>query len=772
MTNKTPRLPRWNAYSSPSILLLPLLFAAFPAWSFDAFTVEEINVEGLQRIAAGTVFTYLPVKIGETFDRDKSQQSLRALFRTGYFNDVRFSRDGGTLIVEVNERPAISKITFEGNKAIDSEDLTKALKGIGFAEGRAFDRSLLEKVELELQRQYFNQAKYGVDIRSTVTPRDRNRVDVQVDITEGKAAKIKQISIIGNQTFSERKLLRELGLSTTSWFSFLSSSDQYSREKLTADLEILRSYYLDRGFINFTVDSTQVSISPDKQDIFITINISEGKQYKVSAIALDGNLIVPEEELRKKITLQPGEIFSQKKTAESSEAITERIGDEGYAFANVNAVPEFQENEQTVTMKFFVDPGKRVYVRRINFSGNARTQDEVLRREMRQMEAGWASTEKIKRSRTRLERLGFFDEVNVETVPVEGSSDEVDVNFKVVERPSGNLLAGLGYSQNQGFMFNASIAQDNFLGTGKKVDFSFNNSQVNTIYSVSYNDPYFTIDGISQGFGLYYRETDAYEANLSRYALDVAGGNVRYGIPVNEYDAIYFGLEAEQTTLKTTDNSAREIFDFIAANGDTYKNLKFTASWSHDTRNRALFPDRGMLQSFSAEFAIPVGDLDYYKLNYKQVWYYPLSKAFTLMLKGDIAYGDGYGDNPYPFFENYTAGGPRSIRGFEENTLGPKDSLGYPFGGNFRIIGNAELFFPVPFAKETNSFRLSTFLDAGNVFGVSEDIDVSQLRYSMGVAATWYSPIGGMRFSLAKPLNSKEGDDAQVFQFTLGTAFN
>jgi len=752
------------------LILFPLL-SLYAANAFEPFTVEEIKIEGLQRISAGTVFTYLPLKIGDTFDIEKSQQSLRALFQTRYFNDIRFARDKAILVVQVTERPAISKITFNGNKAIDSEELTTALKSIGFAEGRVYDKSLLDKVEQELQRQYFNQGKYAVSIVSTVTPRSRNQVEIELNITEGKAAKIRRINLVGNQAFSDRKLRNEFALSTTNWLSFIFSDDQYSREKLAADLEALRSFYLNRGYINFRIDSTQVTISPNKQDMFITVNVSEGDQYQVAGVELIGNLIVDEAQLREKITLKAGEILSQQKVIESAEAIIERIGDEGYAFANVNPTPQFHLDSKTVTMQFVVDPGRRVYVRRINFSGNSRTRDEVLRREMRQMEGAWASTDKIKRSRTRLERLGFFDEVTVETVPVPDAADQIDVNYSVSERASGNLLAGIGYSQSQGFMFNASITQDNFLGSGKKVGLAFNNSQVNTIYSFSYSDPYFTLDGMSQAFSLYHRKTDAYEANLSRYTMDNTGGTLNYGIPLSEYNHLYFGLKAEQSVLKTTTNSAQEIYNFINQYGDKYNTLQLTSSWAHDTRNRALFPDRGVLQSLSADVSVPVGDLQFYKINYRHLWYRPLFSGMTLLLKGDLGYGNGLNGDPFPFFENYTAGGPLTVRGFKDNTLGPRDSLGYPLGGSFRIVGNVELFFPVPFAKESKSFRLSAFVDAGNAFATQDDFDTAHLRYASGVAATWYSPLGGLRFSLAKPLNNKSGDELQMFQFSLGTTF-
>jgi outer membrane protein insertion porin family len=742
-----------------------------PARAFTGFTIEDIRVDGLQRISAGTVFNYLPVKVGDTFTATTSQDALQALFKTGFFSDVRLARRANVLIVEVVERPAIAKISFDGNKSMETEQLNEALKVMGVAEGRVFDRALLDKIELELQRQYFSQGRYAARIETTVTPQERNRVQIHFDIAEGDIAKIRRINIIGNHSFKDKTLLDQFELGATTLFSFFTGRDQYSRQKLAGDLESLRSYYLDRGFINFNIESTQVSITPDRQSIYVTINLNEGEQYTVEKIHITGNLIVPEADLRDIITLKTGELFSGKEVSASNEALAERIGDEGYAFANVNAVPEVIPGTNSVTLTFFIDPGKRVYVRRINFAGNTRTRDEVLRREMRQMEGGWASTRHIKRSRTRLERLGYFEEVNVETKPVPGVSDQVDIQYTVIERPSGNLMAGIGYGQTQGVMFNASISQDNFLGSGKKVSLEFNNSQINTVYSFAYNDPYFTIDGLSQGFQLYYKTTDAAEANLSRYVTDAYGFNLNYGLPTSEFNSIYLGFEPQHIKLKTTDYSPREVHEYIDVHGDSFNIFKFTGSWAHDTRNRALFPNQGTLKSFNAEVAVPGGDLNYYKVSYRHRWYLPLSRHYTLLLKGEVAYGDGYGNSEYPFFENYTAGGPRTVRGFKENTLGPEDSDSNPLGGNLKTVANMELLFPPPFAETSKSVRLSTFFDIGNVYGLREDFEAGELRYSAGLGIVWYSPLGGLTFSLARPLNKKEGDDTQFFQFSIGSTF-
>jgi outer membrane protein insertion porin family len=760
-------------YRGIFFLILGIMFLSPIATAFEAFVIEDIKLEGLRRISAGTVFNYLPVKLGENFSPARGGDAISALFKTGFFKDIRLERDGNVLIVVVTERPAISKITFKGNTDIEIEELTQALKNIGFAEGRVFNRSLLEQVKLELQRLYFNLGKYAVLIESTVTPLSRNRVGVQIDISEGVVAKIHQITFVGNQSTSDEDLFDEMKLSTGGWFSFFTKDNQYSKLQLAADLEALRSYYLDRGYINFNVVSTQVSITPNLKEVYITINIEECDKYTVSSVQLIGNLIVPKAELFDKIIIKAGSLFSRKKLSKSKEIISERIGDEGYAFANINAVPEIDSKNKTVSLSFFVDPGKRVYVRRINFKGNIKTRDEVLRREMRQMEGGFLSTKKIKRSLTRLERLNFFDEVTIETPRIPGTSDLVDVNYTVVERPSGNLLAGVGYSQTQKVVFNASIVQENFLGSGNRVGLTFNNSKVQTVYRFSYFNPYTTIDGVSRGFNIFYRSTDAEQANLSRYTMDRYGTSLNYGLPFTEFNYFNIGGAFDNTTLNTTQFSAEEVFDFIEANGNNYLSYRLTTSIRHDTRNRALFPDRGTLYSLSAQVALPFSDLSYYKVSYRHQWLYPLVKDYTFLLTGHVAYGDGFGnDENLPFFENYTAGGPRTVRGFRENTLGPLDSNWRPLGGDLKVVGNAEVILPIPFTKNVRSFRLSAFVDIGNVYGTGENFDTSQLRYSTGLSAIWLSPLGALSFSLAKPLNNEDGDQVEMFQFTIGRTFN
>ncbi len=760
----------------PSSLFLPVLLLALllcgPARAFEPFTVDDIRVEGLQRISAGTVFNYLPVKIGQTMDTGASVSAIQALFKTGFFEDVRLEREGDVLVVFVRERAAISSIELQGNKDLDSEELLSGLKEIGLAEGRVFDRSLLEKVEQELQRQYFSRGKYAVKINTTITPLERNRVGIQIDISEGRVARIRQINIIGNHTFSDEELLDEFSLTTPTFFSAFTKRDQYSKQALAADLEVLRTWYLDRGYLKFQVNSTQVSITPDKKDIYLAINITEGDQYRIKVVTLSGDLVVPAEEIYPLININPGDVFSRKRVTESVDKISSLLGNQGYAFANVNTVPDIDDETDEVSLGYFIDPGKRVYVRRINISGNSITRDEVLRRELRQMEGGWYSAEKVERSRTRLDRLGFFEEVNVETPSVPGTTDQLDVNYSVKETSSGSVTAGIGFSQSSGIVFNASVQQSNFLGSGNRVSFAFDNSDVNTVYSYSYVNPYWTIDGISRGFGAYYRETDASEANLSDYTTDTRGVDVNFGVPVNEFDTIRFSAGYRGLDLTSTSFSPSYITDFEDAYGNSFDDLVLSASWRRDSRNRTLFPDRGGLQSIALETTIPGSGLEYYKLDYTQQQFIRLTSDLTLGLKARLAYGDGYGDfENMPFFENFFAGGIRSVRGFEDNTLGPEDEFGEAIGGSFLTVFNAEIIFPLPFVETASATRLSAFFDIGNVYSDINTFDAGDLRYSAGLAGVWASPLGPISVSVGFPLNAKDNDEEQNFQFTVGSFF-
>jgi outer membrane protein insertion porin family len=755
----------------PRLIRILLLLALLPASALaDTFIVRDIRVDGLQRIAAGTVFSYLPVKVGERMDAAQTPEIVRSLYRTGFFKDVRLEREGDVLVITVEERPAIAELNISGNKAIETKDLKQGLKDVGLAEGRTFNRPVLDKIEAELRRQYFNQGKYGVKIETTVTPLERNRVAVAIDIVEGETATIKKINIVGNKAFKESELLDEFKQTSGGWLSFLTKDNQYSKQKLSGDLEALRSFYLDRGYLNFRIDSTQVTITPDKQDIYVTVNVTEGDVYRVSDIKLAGDLVVAPEELYPLVQISRGEPFSRKKVVQSSERVTRKLGDQGYAFANVNSSPQVDEEKKTVAMTFYVDPGRRVYVRRINFKGNAKTRDEVLRREFRQMESAWFSGEQVKRSRERLQRLGYFETVTIETPAVAGSADQVDIETAVKERPGGTLTAGIGYSQSQGVLFNASIIQDNFLGTGKRVALAFNNSDVNTIYALSYTNPYFTPEGISRGFTVRYRSTDFTELTTSQYLTDVLIGGVNFGVPITETDRINFTFDINNTQVKLGSGASTELRDFIDTYGDEYLDFDFGVSWARDSRDRAIFPTTGALQRLYAETALPGSDLTYWKVGYSHRRYFPLTKTFTLALNADLGYGDGYGDTAeLPFFEHFYAGGYGTVRGYKLYSLGPKDSTGNAYGGNIKVVGNVELLFPMPGKTFAESVRLATFFDVGNVY--LDSFDAGELRYSAGVGATWMSPLGALTLSAAKALNEKDGDETEVFQFQLGQTF-
>jgi len=755
-----------NSFTS---LALIILFASSPVKAADSFIVENIQVNGLQRISAGTVYNYLPVTVGENFAFNKAGSAIKALFKTGFFKDISLEQEGSTLVVNVKERPSIAKIIFEGNKDLSSDDLTSALKKIGLAEGKVFNRQVLDKVEQELRRQYFSHGKYGLKIKTDVSRLTRNRVGIHIDISEGRVAKIKQINVVGNRIYENKTLLKAFALSTTNWLSFYTKDDQYSKQKLSADLERLRSYYLDRGYINFSIESTQVAITPDKKEIYVTVNLKEGELFTLEKVKLAGNLVVDPEEIIKLVKVGPGEIFSRKNATETSKSISDRLGDEGYAFANVNMVPEINDESKTVNMTFFVDPGKRVYVRRINMTGNTKTRDEVLRRELRQMESSWASSAKIERSKIRLQRLGYFEEVNIETPPVVGTSDQIDVNYSVVEKSSGNLSAGVGFSQTQGIVFNANVSQDNVFGSGKRVNLAFNNSSVSTRYSFGYFDPYFTLDGVSFGYDLGYSARDAEEANISNYSTDVINSSFNFGLPLNENDRLRFNIDLKHTKLETSDFSSDEILTFIEDNGDKYITLGLSTGWTHDTLNRAVFPSAGGQQRLSAMATVPGSDLEYYKISYKHQEYFPIAKDLTFRLLGEVAYGDGYGDtDSLPFFEHYYAGGVKSVRGFDDNTLGPRDSRNDPFGGSSKIIGKAELFFPVPFVEDVKSIRIGSFIDAG---AVSNSFEIGDMKYSVGLSGEWLSPFGALSVSFAIPMNVNDDDEEQSFQFSFGSGF-
>ncbi len=755
-----------------ALLILCSSALCTPAQAFETFTIKDIRVDGLHRISPGTVFNFLPIHVGDSFNERESEIAIRALFKAGYFKTIYLEREGDVLVVYVTERPAIADITFQGNDDIDSEPLLESLKDIGFSEGNVFNRSLLEKVESELERQYFSRGKYAVKIESTVTPLDRNRVSILLDISEGVVAKIRQINIVGNHVFDDGILLDQLQQATGGLFSFYTKTDQYSKQKLAADLETLRSYYQDRGYINFAVNSTQVSITPDKKDIYITINVQEGDQYSVRSIKLSGKLGMDPELLFPSFQINKGDVFSRKKVTQTVTKISDFLGKEGFAFANVNTIPEVDEEAHELALTFIVDPGKRVYVRRINFAGNSKTRDIVLRQEMRQMEGGWFSSSQVERSRARLQRLGYFGEVNVETPAVPGATDQVDVNYSITEQPSGSISAGVGFSQSSGVILNGSISQENFLGTGKRVSASVNTSDFDKVASFNYTNPYYTVDGVSRGFGAYYRKTDASESNVADYQTDRFGGNVSYGFPTTEFDFFRFTIDAEDLSLQTGVIPSSEITDFIDQHGDHFRSLGVQASWSHDSRNRRIFSTSGGLVSLNIESKLPGSELSFYKISTRLQQFIPLTKLFTFATKVDVGYGDGFGDfDQLPFFENYFAGGVRSIRGYDDNTLGPLDDDGDPLGASFRTVGKAEIVFPPPFFQDSNAVRFSLFYDVGNVFEGVDAFDADELRMSVGVAASWLSPVGPLAISYSFPFNDQSNDDLQLFQFTLGAGF-
>jgi outer membrane protein insertion porin family len=758
-------------------LLLACLLPASLAQAIENFLVKDIRVEGLQRIAPGTVFNYLPVKVGDSLTELNARDAIAALFKTGFFQDVQLERSGNVLIVHVTERPSVDSIKISGTKDIDEKTLLKSLKELGLAEGRVFNSSLLDKTEQELKRQYFSRGRYAVNVKTTVTPLERNRVGIRIDVAEGDVTKIHGITIVGNHIFKDSNLLKTFSLSTPTLFSFFSKNDQYSKQQLAADLESLRNFYQNQGYLDFTLDSTQVSITPDKQDIYVTVNITEGKKYKVTDVKLGGKLIIPEAELRKLISVKAGDVFSRQDITDSSKRISDRLGNDGYAFANVNAVPDINRDLGTVAFTFFIDPGQRAYIRRVSFSGNLATNDEVLRREMRQLEGAWFSSEKVQRSRVRLQRLGFFEEVTVETPPVPGSPDQVDINVTVKERLVNNFMFGVGYSGADGALVNASMNFKNFLGTGKEVALNADNSRVNRHINLSYINPYYTEDGISRSINLYKTHTDAAAASTAAYTSNTEGLGIGYGIPISEDRSVSAGIAYEQIELQANAvTGAKVAHDYIAAYGDTNGAFKATFGWARDTLDDPLFPSSGMQHRVSIESTVPGSDLEYYRLSYTGIAYVPLVKYLTYKIKANLDYGNGYGNtNILPFYKNFFAGGSNSVRGYRARSLGPTD-VGGPdplltIGGNKRVLGNTELLFPFPGMGDNKAMRLSVFVDGGMVYGSNQVVDLGGLRYATGVAFNWFSPIGPLSISYAFPLNKQPGDKTESVQFTLGQAF-
>lgn len=793
----------------------------------ETFVISDIRVDGLQRVSAGSVFNALGLRAGDTATPDVLSQASKSVFKTGFFSDIKLGREGNVLVVTVVERPTISSITIDGNKAIKTDDLKDGLKKAGLEEGQIFQQATLEGVTLELQRQYVAQGKYNAQVKTDVEQKDNNRVELAIHITEGEAASVLQVNIVGNTVYTDEELLKQFELRPPEMLPWYRTSLQYSKEKLSGDLEKLRSYYMDHGYINFQITSTQVSITPDKKDIYITINLYEGGQYKVSEIKLSGKLIVPEKQLLKRIAIKEGDIFSRQKITRSTEAITSRLGNEGYTFANVNPIPETNEEDHTVALNFFVDPGKRAYVRKIEFKGNNKTEDEVLRREMRQFEGAFASTDKLAASKERLQRLSYIKNVNVETKPVPGAEDQVDVEMTVEEQPSGAISASVGFSQNSGLVLSSSVTQDNFLGTGKQIGVEATKTDSTLAFGFNYLNPYYTDDGVSRGFNASYSTTDYNNQDLSNYTNDRYGTGVTFGYPFSEFDRLTFNLGFVNNSLTYNDNNPPiEIAQWFESEGSDNTAFNAGAAWTRSTLNSGTLATRGAKQSVSLQVAVPPSSVTYYKLEYKGQKYKPINDDFTLRYRGSVAYSEALlGSNYVPFYDHYYAGGLGSVRGFDNNTIGPTDTLlrclnppgdpsgdgdcndtgwpygeraemydGDPFGGNARILGSVEFLFPVPFVDDQKSVQNYLFLDAGTVFNTEytqgqvdayakkhlyvnnatdkeAGISLNYMRYSVGFGVDWITSFGPISLSIAEPIKKENGDSTQFFQFSLGKTF-
>jgi outer membrane protein insertion porin family len=760
------------------------------------FQVADIRIEGLQRVSAGTVFAALPINVGDIIDQSSISDASRSIFKTGFFADISLVKEEDVLVIVVKERPAISEITLDGNKAIQTEQLMEALTDNGLAEGQIFRQSILAAMAQELQRQYVSQGRYGATVVSNVENLPRNRVAINIDIDEGTVAKIRHINIIGNESFTEKELREGFEQNETGFWSFISGNDKYSREKLTGDIETLETWYLDRGYLAFEVKNTQVSVSPDKKSVFITITLDEGVTYTISDIELSGELKIPEKDIRALILMREGMRFSQALMTTSSELITRRYGNEGYTFAKVEGYPELNKDDNTAKVTFVLIPGMRAYVRRIEFRGNTKTEDEVLRREMRQMEGSSANNALIESSKVRLERLGFFKEVNVENVPVPGVNDQIDVVYSVEEQPSGSIGASIGYAQGYGTILGANLSENNFLGSGRQLSVGINRSTYQESVSLSFTEPYFTVDGVSVGYSIFSRETDYDQINVSSFSTNSKGANVNWGYPISEVERVGFGVGFENLDIRYGSYASQEIRNFIDTNGSKFDVYNLNLNWRKSTLNRGMFATRGASQRLALNVALPGSGLEYYKATYKGQYLRGLTRSLSLKLRADLGYGESYGDtSQLPFFKNFYGGGFGSVRGFESNSLGPQDTpcsgsaescnnaSAYnrpdPIGGNVQIEFGSEVIFPMPFVKDKRSMQSAFFIDAGNIFNTKcgdtqlncFKPDVGELRYSAGLGVTWLSAMGPLTFSYAKPLNASEYDETEMFQFSLGNQF-
>lgn len=774
--------------------LLPIAVAmavvSSPAQA-ESFVMSDIRLEGLARLSAASVYGLMPYAVGDVLTSDRSSEIVQALFASGQFEDVQVLRDGNAIIVRVVERPSVSSIEITGNKSIGTEELIKGLKSIGLAEGEVFKRAALDQVRLELQRQYAAQGRYGATVIGRAKPLPRNRVAVSLEIKEGDTSRIAKVTINGNKAFKDATLLKQLQLRSSRFLSFIYGDDKYSREKLSADLETLRSYYLDRGYLRFNVTSTQVSLSPEKDQVYIDINVEEGEPYKISEVRLAGELPVEEAQLRPLLLAQPGQTYSQKVVTLTNEVLTRRLGRDGYLLAEVQGVPELDDEKKTAAVTFFVNPNRVMTVRRINFKGNLKTDDAVLRREMRQFEGAQASGEKIDLSKLRLQRLGFFSDVKIENARVPGTTDQIDLNVEVAEQPSGSISASVGFSQNAGLVFGASVSQSNFLGTGNRVSVGLNRSDIRDSYSFSFTDPYWTPEGISRGYNLYLRQTKFDRLNISNYATDSYGGNISFSYPIDETETIGFSVGYDQTDIKLGDIASKSVRDFVDVNGAEISTYLANLSWQRNTLNRAVFPTAGASQGVGLELGLPGSDVSFYKLTYNAQRYFPISSRWVGRGYTRLGYGDSFDDNlGIPFYRNFFGGGFGSVRGFRDFSMGPVsipqsldangnrvNELGIrreSVGGNVQIEAGAELIFPTPFV-DSNKVRTLAFFDVGNIFETNGDSkfkpDVNNLRYSVGLGLSWITPIGPLTFAIAAPLNTAEDDDTQAFQFSLGQGF-
>ena len=783
------------------LALLPL-----SSMAADDFVVKDMRVEGLQRISEGTVFNYLPINIGDTVDGIRVGEAIRALYGQDLFDDIEIRRDGDTLLIVVKERPSIESFTVDGNKDIKTEDLMESLRGVGLARGRTFDRSVLDNVEMFLREQYYDRGKYGVTIDTTIQDRPNNTVRIKIDVKEGDRAKIRQVNIVGNKTYTDEEIRSNFTLDTANWLSWIRQDDRYAKEALEGDLEVLRSFYMDRGYADFKVDSTQVAISPNKKDIFVTINIDEGEVYTISEVKLVGDMVIDEVFLRSMVLAQPGSIFSQNLLTQSSDLMVFRLGEDGYSNAEIEPVPELDHEKKEASITFYVNPKSRVYVRNINFRGVDQVDDEVLRREMRQLEGAYLSNRLVDRSKIRLQRLPFVERVEVDNSPVPGSPDLVDVDFDIEYRMPGQFSGGIGYSEAQKVMLNGSIVHTNFLGTGNRVAVELNSGRFQKLYSISHSDPYRTMDGVRRTLSINYRDITQFTSAASDFSTTSAGATVDYGYPISEYQTLSFGGTFQHSELLSSTNSTQQAQDWVANNGNPFvenvgngavffgtefDTFELIAGWTYDSRNRALFANRGTRQQLFLSMAVPGSDVEFYQARYSFTKYFPLwSNKWTLRLNTELGIGEALGDTTaLPPYKQFYGGGPQSVRGFKESYLGPRDSFGRPYGGNMLVASQLELILPLP-DKWASQARASLFYDVGNVFNTGEvqftdklgapieyKPDFDELRSSVGIGVQWLAPLGLFRFSYAYPLNAYDGndryfgDELERFQFSIGQAF-